>query len=455
MWTPQPGPQADAISADWCEELFFGGARGGGKSEYLIGDYLQDVPTYGADWTGIFIRRTYPELEEVIRRTKTAFPETGAEWSVQAKEWTWPNGAVLKMRYLESVDDASRYQGHEYSWIGWDELTQWPTLEAYRMLKACLRGKAKTKRIRASGNPGGPGHTEVKRYFIDPAPTGYQVIEDPETHSTRKYIPSRVTDNKILLAQDPHYIDRLRGVGSPELVKAWLDGEWNILIGAYFTEFRLGQHVIKPFPIPKHWAVYFGFDWGFASPFAGVWVAVSSGKDDEGRELPYPKGALIMFREIWGQRLTNPEIARAILRAKGESWERTAADPSIFKQDGGPSIAEQLAAHGLDLAAGDNTRLAGWSQIRQRLIASPPLLYVFETCPYIIECMQAAQHDEKHPEDLDTTGPDHVLDALRYACMARPIETALQEPKRVDKMGKVTVKDYVKRVQAERSQPRI
>jgi len=269
------------------------------------------------------------------------------------------------------------------------------------------------------------------------------------------YIPSRVTDNKILLAQDPHYIDRLRGVGSPELVKAWLDGEWNILIGAYFTEFRLGQHVIKPFPIPKHWAVYFGFDWGFASPFAGVWVAVSSGKDDEGRELPYPKGALIMFREIWGQRLTNPEIARAILRAKGESWERTAADPSIFKQDGGPSIAEQLAAHGLDLAAGDNTRLAGWSQIRQRLIASPPLLYVFETCPYIIECMQAAQHDEKHPEDLDTTGPDHVLDALRYACMARPIETALQEPKRVDKMGKVTVKDYVKRVQAERSQPRI
>jgi len=180
-------------------------------------------------------------------------------------------------------------------------------------------------------------------------------------------------------------------------------------------------------------------------------VVADSLEGDRGVE----RKVIVIFREIWGSRLTNPEIARAVLNVKGESWERTAADPSIFKHDGGPSIAEQLQQHGLDLAAADNSRVSGWSQVRQRLKQEAPLLYMFSTCPYLIECMQAIQHDEKHPEDLDTTGPDHILDAMRYAVMSRPIEFSYHESRPRDKMGKVTVSQYVKAVRAERAAPRV
>src|SRR5262245_54709686 len=112
-WAPQPGPQTEAITADWCPELFYGGAAGGGKSDFLLGDFLQDVPTYGPYWIGILFRRTYNELEELIRRSREIYPATGASWHEQAKTWSWPNGASLRMRYLEREADATRYQGHE------------------------------------------------------------------------------------------------------------------------------------------------------------------------------------------------------------------------------------------------------------------------------------------------------------------------------------------------------
>ena len=117
-WRPQEGPQLEAVLATWADELFFGGARGGGKSDFLLGDFLQDVPRYGRNWQGILFRRTYPELQEIILRTNAIFPRTGAKWHEQRREWEWPNGAKLRMRYLERNADASRYQGHQYTWIG-------------------------------------------------------------------------------------------------------------------------------------------------------------------------------------------------------------------------------------------------------------------------------------------------------------------------------------------------
>src|SRR5512144_2201665 len=131
-WSPQPGPQTEAITADWCQELFYGGAAGGGKSDFLLGDFLQDVQHYGAAWQGVLFRRTYNELEELLRRSRDIFPQTDAVWHEQAKTWTWPNNATLKMRYMERDADATRYQGHQYTWIGWDELTQWPSDYGYR-----------------------------------------------------------------------------------------------------------------------------------------------------------------------------------------------------------------------------------------------------------------------------------------------------------------------------------
>lgn len=434
-WAPQPGPQSDAIAADWCPELLYGGAAGGGKSDFLLGDFLQDVPTYGAAWQGALFRRTYPELEELINRSRELFPATGAEWTEQKKTWTWPNGAMLRMRYLEREQDATRYQGHQYTWIGWDELGQWATMFAYRYLRARLRSakSVPTMRIRCSANPGGVGHHWIKSYFIDPAPTGFVPLRDDETGMERMFIPSRVTDNRILLANDPGYIGRLKGLGSPTLVRAWLEGDWSVIVGAYFPEFSTDKHVIAPRDLPPSWPRFRALDWGSARPFAVGWWAVSDGS------LPaFPRGALVNYREWYGMqpgqpnvgvKMTAEEVADGILtREAGDRISYGVADPAIFSEDGGPSIAERMSRRGCHWTKADNARVArngamgGWDQVRARLKGEDgrPMIYLFSTCTHLIRTLPALQHDDLRPEDVDTDGEDHAVDSARYACMSRP-----------------------------------
>lgn len=442
-WAPQPGPQAEAISADWCPELFFGGARGGGKSDFLLGDFLQDVPTYGGAWRGVIFRRTYPELQEIILRSREIFGPTGAEWREADKEWRWKSGAFLRMRYLEREADASRYQGHQYTWIGWDELTQWASDGAYRMMFACLRSASDvpTKRVRAAGNPGGPGHQWVKARFIDPTPMGFEPITDENSPWERMFVPSRVQDNIILSRTDPEYIDRLRGSGSPELVRAWLEGDWSVIAGAYFPEWDIGRHVVQARPLPSRWTRFRSFDWGSAKPFSVGWWAVS-----DGELSAFPRGALIRYREWYGMtpgkpnvgvKMTAEEVADGILaREAGDTVAYGVADPAIFAEDGGPSIAERMQRRRVSWRPADNKRvpgngaMGGWDALRSRLKGEDgrPMLYVFDTCRDFIRTLPALQHDPARAEDVDTTAEDHSADETRYACLSRPWLPAMKGP---------------------------
>lgn len=443
---PQPGPQTDAIYRHDIDEIFFGGAVGGGKSDYELGDFAQDVPNYGSAWRGILFRKTYGELEELIQRSQEIyypwFP--GVEWKQSEKTWHWPNGANLKLRYIEHVTDWQRYWGHQYTWIGWDELPLWPDLTAYHKMKARLRSAhdIPNKRIRSSGNPGGAGHLAVKEYFgIDKYPNGGKVIVDPVTGMSRMFIKSRVQDNKILMDSDPGYIDRLKGLGSKDLVKAWLDGNWDVVFGAYFDSWDASRHVIKPFQIPKHWTRIRSFDWGSARPFSVGWYAVSDGER-------YPAGALIKYREWYGAKgpneglkLDTEDVADGILKRETEKIHRAVADPSIFSKDGGPSIADRMAKRKVYWQKADNARVAreghigGWDQMRKRLNGEEgkPMLYFFDTCVDSIRTIPALQHDELRPEDVDTNGEDHAADETRYACMARPwVKTVPPPLKKLD-----------------------
>jgi hypothetical protein len=438
-------------------ELLYGGARGGGKTSFLLGDYLQDVEQ-GPGWKGIIFRKTYPELEEIVVQAKEMYLPLGASWKVSDRTFTFPTGATLKLRHIDNDDDANLYQGHEYSWIGFDELGNWPSLTGYNKLKACLRGTDASvthKRIRATANPGGPGHHAVKNYFIDHNPNGYDMITSPEG-TTRMFVPAKVQDNKILMNTDPLYVSRLREVGSPDLVRAWLEGDWNVITGAYFPEFSTIEHVISPFTVPKHWLRFVAGDWGSASPFSFHWFAVSDGTINAPdlrppdafsfrRERPprlIPKGALIVYREFYGMvpgminvglRWPASRVAEAIkARTPGnEKITYRVMDPSAFKQDGGPSHAEVMARAGVFFRPADNTRLPGWGAVRERLTgidADPdvnngvgtPMLYIFNTCPHLIRTLPALQHDAKNIEDCDTNGEDHAPDDLRYGCMSRP-----------------------------------
>lgn len=443
LWQPQPGPQSLAIGAPFITELMFGGARGGGKSDFLLGDFLQDIGI-GETWRGIIFRRSYPELEELITRAKEVYAPFGAIWKVSDKTFVFPTGATLKMRHVETEKDCDKYQGHQYTWIAWDELTNWPNLNSYKKLKACLRSAhgVQNMRIRSSANPGGVGHHAVKAYFVDPAPKGLKMlvnVDEDGYQTTKMFIPSRVYDNKKLLENDPGYVARLREIGSPELVRAWLEGDWNVITGAYFPEFSTETHALSPFPIPEHWLRFRSMDWGSASPFAVLWHTVCDGHELS-NGMYIPSGAVITYREYYGWngtpnvgiRWDAPRVARKIREYEAlEKITYGVLDPAAFSKDSGPSHAERMAREKIFFRKADNNRVGGWDVIRDRLCGldgdpdvnygvGKPMWYCFSNCVNLIRTLPALQHDINKPEDCDSDGEDHAPDALRYGLMSRP-----------------------------------
>jgi len=460
VWQPQPGPQEILVNCP-ITLVGYGGARGGGKTDGVLGKIALDQQRYGEDFNAIFFRKELPQADDLIERAKQIYLPLHAHWQDQKKQFTFPNGARLRFRPLGDDSDAEKYQGQNLSMACVEEAGNFADPSPIWKLFGALRGQGGSQVI-LTFNPGGVGHHWLKELFIKPHPMGRKVLRKKLPNGARFeyiYIPSRVGDNQILLAKDPGYIDRLHMVGSPELVRAWLEGDWEIHEGSFFPEFS-SRHIIPAFNIPKHWHRYLGYDWGFRSPFAAVWGAVCSGRNDEGKEVPYPKGAIIIYREMWGKGVDNVEQANRIAAASVGENIHAAADPSIFNNQGGPSIADQF--HTVfakykhpSFRPADNDRRSGWSQIRQRLVAKPALLYITSACPYLLETLPALAIDRRHPEDADSSGNDHACDALRYLCKERLIDSKWEEPKQAFNNGVVQLQAYVNRIRKEQSRPRI
>lgn len=436
IWRPQPGPQT-ALLACPIFEVFYGGARGGGKTDGFLGDFASHADLYGDGAIGLMVRKERTRLIEAIERSRELYRPLGAQFHEQDKLWRFPNGARLRFAYLERDADAEAYQGHSYSRIYVEELTNFADPKPIMKLMATLRSaKGVPVGFRANGNPGGPGHTWVKDRYIDPAPKGWEVVKsefvNPFTGERllkeRIYIPSRLTDNRYLGAD---YVGNLQLSGSAQLVRAWLEGDWDVVEGAYFDCWRGDKHVIKPFEIPRHWQRFRSLDWGSARPFSVGWWAVSDGED-----VRFPRGALIRYREWYGStgepnvglKLFAEDVAEGIKAREKDDLPASSvmsgvADPAIFAQDGGPSIADRMAQRKVYFSPADNKRLPGWDQVRARLVGidDKPMLYVFDTCRDLIRTLPALQHDANKPEDVDSDGEDHAADEVRYACMSRPM----------------------------------
>lgn len=429
IWSPQPGPQKALVTCP-VFETFFGGARGGGKTDAMIGgDWPIHAQRYGIHAKGVFFRREMPQLEAAIERSKELYYKLGATWNEQKKIWRFPNGAMLKFRPLERDGDAEKYQGHDYTRVYFEELTNYPSPAPVMKIKATVRSGAGVPCcFRATGNPGGPGHNWVKERYIDPDPNGFRVITD-EYGLKRVFIPAKLSDNRILVNRDPDYENRLKQSGSEQLVRAWLDGDWNIVDGAFFDCWG-DQMILRPFEIPKDWLRFRSFDWGSSRPFSVGWWAVVS--DDD----VLPRGSLVRYREWYGAKsanegvkMTAEQVAEGIKKMEeGDNIGYGVADPAIFAEDGGPSIAERMSRCGVYWKPADNKRVAGkgriggWDQMRQRMIGldDKPMIYCFSTCTDSIRTIPSLQHDSNKPEDLDTNAEDHAADEWRYACMSRP-----------------------------------
>lgn len=435
IFKPNPGPQTDFLSSSE-QEVLYGGAGGGGKSYAMVADPVRyfNNPLF----KGLLLRRTTEELRELISVSKQLYPQAipGIKFLERDKTWVAPSGASLWMSYLDADDDVMRYQGQAFSWIGFDELTQWASPYAWNYMRSRLRttSTAGLKLYqRATTNPGGPGHSWVKKTFIDPSPPNQsfwatdpdsgEPITFPKGHSRegenlfkRRFIPATLFDNPYL-AEDGMYEANLLSLPEHQR-RQLLYGDWDINEGAAFPEFNRRIHVVEPFEIPHSWVRFRAADYGYGSNTGVVWIAVS------------PSEQLVVYREMYNSKVTAWDLADLILDAEsGENVRYGVLDSSLWhnRGDRGPSLAEQMISKGCRWRPSDRSRgsrVAGKNELHRRLQVDPftegPRLVIFSSCKNLIAQLPSIPLDKKNPEDVDTNAEDHLYDALRYGIMSRP-----------------------------------
>lgn len=435
---PQPGPQALLVSCP-CDDILYGGARGGGKSYGILIDWCAHESRWGKYARGILFRRTFPELEDMQVKAMEIFTAVGGRYFASPRTWVFPSGATLKMRYLDRDADAANYQGHEYNWMGFDEAGSWPSPAPLDMLRACLRSAhGVSHRLVHSCNPGGVGHNWVKGRYIDPAPALTPFKMDG---FTRVFIPAKVQDNRKLMQNDPGYIDRLRQTGAEWLVKAWLEGDWDIVAGGAFDDiWRRDKHVLPRFDIPASWRIDRSFDWGSSKPFSVGWWAESDGTECVigGVTRHFPRGTLIRVAEYYGWngkpneglKMLAVDVAKKILKMEtelfpGRKVKPGPADSSIYDVENGTGIGQDMEKIGAYWERADKrpgSRKSGFEAVRKMLAASlktpleEPGLFVTENCTHFIRTIPVLPRSERDMDDIDTNAEDHVYDEVRYRC---------------------------------------
>ena len=427
------------------DEVLFGGAAGGGKSYGQLVDALVYALTYPKS-RQLILRKTYPELEHSMILTSLGFyPKSVCKYSSTTRKWSFLNGSIIEFGFCASKADVLRYQGAEYEVVRFDELTHF-TEEQYTYLISRIRGaNSYPKMVKSSTNPGGIGHSWVKRRFIDGFEPGV-VHADPDTGARRLFIPSYVQDNIFLMNSDSDYINRLKQLPEKER-RALLCGEWDIYDGQVFAEWRNADfgkrtrrwsHVIEPFDIPKEWRRYRSFDFGYSKPFAVSWFAV----DEDGRAYNYRELYGCTGEPDVGIRWTAQKIAEKIREIEDSEDEGChivgVADPAIWNSTGSAdgSIADMMESRGVYFEKGNHDRLAGKMQAHYRLAFDAeglPMIYFFENCKNVIRTLPQLCYDPTRPEDVDTRQEDHLYDALKYFLMTNPIPIRTNEkPKQVE-----------------------
>lgn len=410
---------------------------------------------YGDYWRGIIFRRNYKHLDDIISKSKRWFNRSAQKPRFLAGssslKWVWPTGEELLLRAFEDEEDYWSYHGHEYPFIGWEELTSWPSIACYESMKSTNRSSYQVssapgalpmipRHIRSSTNPYGVGHNWVKNYFIDPAPYG-KVITDSDGNK-RVCLFGSIKENPFL---GPEYVKTLQSITDPNKRKAWLEGSWDITSGGMFDDiWDAKRHILKPFKIPPTWKIDRSFDWGSSRPFSVGWWAQTDGTDAilaDGSRRSFPRKTLIRIGEWYGStgkpneglRMTAKNVARGIVAREIQLGIQNRvqpgpADSAIYAVTDDASIGQNMESENVFWTLADKkagSRKNGWELMRDRLSSvvdelnnDKPGLYVFDNCRDFIRTVPPIPRDPKDPDDVDTDAEDHSADDARYRVLA-------------------------------------
>lgn len=397
-------------------DIGLGGARGPGKSHAVLSQAALDDCQRMDGLKVLFLRQTGLSAQESFDDLIHKAVRGRAEYRKSKNALRFPNGSRILLGGFKNESDIDKYIGLEYDVIIIEELTQL-TEEKYTKLRGSLRTSKQGWRPRmyTSFNPGGKGHVWVRARYVLPYREGNQ----KET----RFIPSTYKQNPAL---NKGYIEYLESIGG-DLGKAWREGEWDLFSGQYFSEWRFEKHVVRPFEIPSTWRRFRSIDpsgrdgitschWYALDPDGHVWVyreyyygigvaTKNGGKIEVGRD--YDQHAIAIAK------MSEDEDGTP------EEYQYTIIDTAAFAKAGySETAAEIYARHGVDgLIPAAKERVVGWNAVHQYLrwtIHKEPSLRVFKTCVNMIRTIPLLQHDEKHPEDVDSDGEDHAADELRY-----------------------------------------
>lgn len=445
IWRPHEGPQRRFV-ASGDREILFGGAAGGGKSDgLLMAAAMEHRNRYHR---GIIFRKTFPELKDLIERSREIYPHLGAWYKSASRDWYFPSGARVEFGYMAKDEDRYKYK-RAWNFIGFDELTHWRNDVCYRFLLGRLRsvvGTGVKLRVRSTTNPGGIGHQWVRDRFKIDGEGSATKFYDYETRTWRMFIPSRIVDNPSL-AGTSYEID-LNAL--PEMTRKMLrDGRWDIIAGAMFSEFDHRRHCIDPFAIDPEWPVWRGADDGYSAPACVLWFT----KSGEGR--------IYVIKELYRDGMTAERMAEEVMKRDKQIELRGnpvnvfndrllsgAIDSSAFNEvgikaagsedgddqprAGTPSgtgrgqVMNKKGCRWQPAQKGPGSRIAGvnliHSMLSEPLRDGKPKVQIFRSCEGLIRTLPVLPRNEPekgNPEDINTDAEDHPYDAFRYGLQYR------------------------------------
>lgn len=417
----QPRQLVASAAARLCDQangptaMGYGGARGGGKSHWLLAQMGADDCQRAPGLKCLLLRKVgkanLEHFEDLRRRLFHRLPH---EFSAFRGVLTFANGSRIIAGHFQNEKDIDAYLGLEYDVIGIEEATTL-TSRKYQDISTCCRTSKPNwrPRIYSTTNPGGVGHAWYRARFVAP------MLERRETET--RFIPARVGDNAF---NNPEYRRVLEGLTGWQK-RAWLEGDWDIAAGQYFTTLRRDVHVIDDFDETRAVEWFAALDYGFAH----YTVCLIGCRDGDGNIFVVDEHA----ERLWLPQRHAGAIKAMLARHKmGDrkleisDLRRFVAGADVFsRQSDGTTIAAQYARLGITLRCANTDRINGWAEVLQRFGdvdgGVKPTMFLHQRCARLVETLPILQHDPNRPEDVlkvdadeDGVGGDDTADALRY-----------------------------------------